>query len=62
MSIQIKSIFSGWVEATPEQALEYARKLYKLITAVKKENLTNYINESKLRGIQFTEAQLRQGN
>jgi uncharacterized membrane protein len=62
MSIQIKSIFSGWVEVTPEQALEYARGCYKRITAVKKENLTNYINESKLRGIQFTEAQLRQGN
>ena len=62
MSIQIKSNFSGWVESTPEVALKYARELYKLITAVKKENLTNYINESKLRGIQFTEAQLKQGN
>lgn len=57
--MQIKSRFKGWIPATKEQALRYARHLYKGAVAVPNKKKTDYINANYLKGVIFTEGELR---
>ena len=58
MKIEIKPLFDGWKEVTEEQALEYAKTLYKNITTKVDDEKVIYINTNRIRGITFTKEQL----
>ncbi len=56
--IQVKAIFSGWVEVTREEAIEFARQLYSSITTMEGQKLIDYINTEKLKGVKVTRKDL----
>lgn len=53
--IKTKSLFSGWHEATKEQAKEFAKFLLNNITAMTEKEKIEYINKNKLQGITVEE-------
>lgn len=57
--IKIKSRFKGWLPATKEQALRYARHIYSGAVALRGEYKTEYINTNYLKGVTLTEGELR---
>lgn len=59
--IQIKTYFNGWHEVSKETALKFARGLYEGIMTMNNKEKVTYINCNKLRGIAFTEEQLKGG-
>jgi hypothetical protein len=52
--IQIKSIITGWHNSNAEEALLYAKHLFKAITTMEGQKLVDYINNNRLKGIKFT--------
>lgn len=53
--IKTKSLFSGWHEATKEQAKEFAKFLMSSITNMAEKEKVEYINKNKLQGITVEE-------
>ena len=51
--IQIKAWFGDWKEATPEEALHFARGLFWKITMLPDPEKIKRINARYLRGISF---------
>ncbi len=60
--IEIKTLFNGWIPATKERALDYARTLYKSVATMTGVELVEYINKNKIRGISFTIEELEEKN
>jgi hypothetical protein len=61
--IQIKSLFSGWHEATHEEALEFAKwKAKALYQGRDKEQILADRINSEIRGAQFTRGELYGSN
>lgn len=58
--IEIKTLFDGWIPATKEKALDYARFLYKSVMTMTGDELVKYINNNKIRGISFTRKELEE--
>ena len=56
--IEIKSLYGSWVKVDEAVALEYAQFLYQNILTMKKDELTDYINTKRVRGIIFTQEEL----
>lgn len=56
--IEIRTLFDGWLPATKEKALDYARFLYKNIVTRSGDDLVEYINKNQIRGISFTKEEL----
>ena len=56
--IEIKSRFRGWIPATKEQALKYAKHIYSGAVGIKSNEKTEYINANYLREISFSEGEL----
>lgn len=57
--IEIKPIFSDWKTVTEKQALDFARFIFKNIMTMLDKEKVEYINKEKIRGISFTEEELR---
>ncbi len=57
--IAIKAWFSGWQPVNREHALKFARMLYKKITKIPEAERAAYINSEHIRGVVFTDAELR---
>ena len=53
--IEIKSLFTDWHEVSREQAKDYVRFLLSNITTKGNEELEQYIEKNKLRGITIKE-------
>lgn len=60
--IEIKTLFDGWIPATKEKALDYAKFLYKSVMTMSDYKLVEYINTKKIRGISFTKEELEVKN
>lgn len=60
--IEIKTLFNGWIPATREKAFNYAKTLYKNVATMTGDELVEYINNNKIRGISFTREELEEKN
>lgn len=56
--IYVKSLFTGWREVNKEQALSYAKHIYKFSTGIADKDKIQYINDN-LKGIVFKEEDLK---
>lgn len=59
MDIYIKAWFSPWKKATKEEALRFAKALFNLMPSMKEGRRANLINTQHLKGISFSESELR---
>ena len=55
--IEIRAYY-GWHEVSKEKALKFARRFYQGIMVAQNKN-AEYINKHHLRGISFTDEELR---
>ena len=53
--IEIKGLFSDWIEVDPQQAREYVKMLKRGITNLNDLDKNKYINEKRLKGITVEE-------
>ena len=53
--IEIRGLFSDWVEVNPQKAREYVKMLKRGITNLNDIDKNNYINSKRLRGITVEE-------
>ena len=53
--IEIKGLFSDWIEVDPQQAREYVKMLKRGITNLNDTDKNNYINSKRLKGITVEE-------
>ena len=51
MKIEIKGLFSDWIEVDPQQAREYVKLLKRGITNLNDTDKNKYINSKRLKGI-----------
>lgn len=56
--IYIKAWYGAFKLSTPEQALKFARALFKHMPSGRNGKRTTLINKIHLRGIEFTESEL----
>lgn len=57
--IAIKAWFSGWQPVNREHALKFAKTFYSTMTNIREGKRTAYINSEHIRGVVFTDAELR---
>lgn len=51
MKIEVKTFYNGWKEVSKEQAKQFVLHIIRGISAIKEEEINDYINKNKLRGI-----------
>jgi len=62
MEIQIRTAIGGWIDASRETALDWAKyKLYAITAMRNHEEILEYIN-TKLSGVQFSLEELYDNN
>lgn len=59
--IEIKGLFSDWIEVDPQQAREYVKMLKRGITNLNDIDKNKYINEKRLKGITVEELEKMKG-
>ncbi len=57
--IEIKAPVTGWKKTTPTHAFEFACGRYRALVGVRREYRAQYINDFLLKGISFTDEELR---
>lgn len=60
--IEIKSAFYGWQKVTKEQAKKIVLHIKSNATGIKPEEVIDYINKNKIRGITFEELMQDENN
>lgn len=58
--IYVKFLFTGWKEVSKEQALNFAKHIYKSSSALHSKDKIKYINDNYIKGIEFTENDLKE--
>ena len=51
MKIEVKTFYNGWKEVSKEQAKQFVLHIIRNASAIKEEEINDYINKNKLRGI-----------